>query len=174
MTGTVLIRLRDLSKDGYRNLKNLCSDPELPKENARFLTEVAIRTERPGISNTYLLTDGDLMHILGHFTLSAGVHCAYDRPAFEVSGLYGKDRRTESALIQCASDIVRGFSEKICPATLTARCKEKQLWTFVDAGYSYVGTVPGGQIRMRYGGFGGTEVSQEPLSPLNFPGSTLC
>lgn len=81
------------------------------------------------------------------------MRCAIGKPVFEVAHLFGTSEKIEYKLVSYAMEIVRAFNDRVCNATISARCRKDQFGLFSNRGFSYNGDVPGGFIRMRYEGF---------------------
>ncbi len=124
--------------------------------------------------NTYLLLSPSEHRILGYITLGPKLSGTPGTPVFEVTSLFGMTEDIEYALIGYAMDVVRVFNEKVCRASINAKCRKEQFPIFSHRGFVRTGYVSGGYIRMQYSEFRRTAGSGEGFLLPRFRGRRLC
>lgn len=148
-----MVRLRNLTVTNHPDTKAIYDEQMIPESDVRYLAGTAMKLEMSGSMNTYVLLDLSKHNIYGYFTIGSGVECGIGKPIFEITRLFGITESIEHRLITYAMEIVRAFNDRVCPTAISVRCRREQFDVFSYMGFSYYGDVPGGFVRMRYGGF---------------------
>lgn len=145
-----ITRLKNIPLCGISGIDAICRTSDLPKNQTKYLIGKATELEMSGSMNTYLLLNSFDNQILGYFTIGPKLSRTLGTPIFEVTNLFGITEDIENTLIEYAMNVVKTFNEKVCYASISARCKKEQFSIFSNRGFVYNGCVSGGYIRMQY------------------------